>query len=220
MHDVVRDLLSFFSHYFSGFSDPLSAYTNTRAFLDYRVMGFRECAAEVARYMANVEGLDMKDPLRMRMLSHLENYLAQRELAINAAVAASAQMGVPKVPSPTAAGIAIHPTPGPFIPIQTQHSPTSPPAASLTDCIPLSVALPTPVISFANTATVPVFGATPIASLGSLPTATIPIATTTKIDQSVTVTKIEQPSSPIKTIKTLTSTKMPFRPWADDETDD
>ena len=38
----------------------------------------------------------MKDSLRVRMLNHLENYLAQRELAINAAVVASAQMGLPK----------------------------------------------------------------------------------------------------------------------------
>lgn len=200
-----------------GFSDPLSAYTNTRAFLDYRVMGFRECAGEVARYMANVEGLEMKDPLRVRMLSHLENFLTQRELAINAAVAASAQMGGPKIPSPPA-GITIHPTPGPFIPIQTQRSPTSPPA-SLTECIPLSVALPTPVISFANTATVPVFGATPVASLGTLPTATIPI-TTAKINQPINMAKFEQPpTSPVKQIKTITATNKatPFRPWANDD---
>ena len=39
----------------------------------------------------------MKDSLRVHMLNHLENYLAQRELAINAAVAASAQMGLPKL---------------------------------------------------------------------------------------------------------------------------
>ena len=175
-------------------------------------MGFRECASEVARYMANVEGLEMKDPLRLRMLSHLENFLAQRELAINAAVAASAQMGLPRVPSPPA-GITIHPTPGPFIPIQ--RSPTSPPA-TLTECIPISVALPTPVISFANTATVPVFGATPIASLGTLPTATIPI-TTAKIDHSVSL--FEQPHSPIKPFKTVNLTKTPFRPWANDEKD-
>ena len=199
-----------------GFTDPLSAYANTRAFLDYRVMGFRECASEVARYMANVEGLEMKDPLRVRMLNHLENFLAQRELAINAAVAASAQMSVHKVQSPQP--ITIHPTPGPFIPIQThQRSPTSPPA-TLTECIPISVALPTSVISFANTATVPVFGATPIASLGTLPTATIPI-TTAKIEPAKIMTKIEQPHSPIKLIRTITSTKTPFRPWANVATD-
>ncbi len=200
-----------------GFTDPLSAYANTRAFLDYRVMGFRECASEVARYMANIEGLEMKDPLRMRMLSHLENFLAQRELAINAAVAASAQMGVPKGHSPQPTGIAIHSTPGPFIPIHTQRSPTSPPA-SLTECIPISVALQSPVISFTNTATVPVFGATPIASLGTLPTAAAIPITTAKIAPAK-LTMSDQPRSPVKFIKTITSTKTPFRPWAIDGTD-
>ena len=139
---------------FTGFSDPLSAYANTQAFLDYRVMGFRECVAEVARYMTNVEGLDMKDPMRIRLLNHLENYLAQRELAINAAVAASAQMGIPKVHAPpilTPAGIAIQHTPGPFISIPSQQaSPDhlSPPATFAAEGIPLNVNHPTPVISF------------------------------------------------------------------------
>ena len=195
---------------FIGFSDPLSAYANTRAFLDYRVMGFRECVAEVARYMTNVEGLDMKDPMRVRLLNHLENYLAQRELAINAAVAASAQMGIPKVHTPptlTPAGIAIQHTPGPFIPIPSHRaSPDhlSPPATFATEGIPLNVALPTPVISFATTATVPVFGAAPIASIGTIPTANIPTCTA----------KIEQPISPIKKMSTING-KTPFRPWAD-----
>ena len=49
-----------------------------------------------SEHLTSVEGLDMKDSLRVHMLNHLENYLAQRELAINAAVVASAQMGLPK----------------------------------------------------------------------------------------------------------------------------
>lgn len=184
-------------------------------------MGFRECVAEVARYMTNVEGLDMKDPMRVRLLNHLENYLAQRELAINAAVAASAQMGVPKItpppPPPTlATGIAIQHTPGPFIPIPAPQR-GSPEGVSPTEGgrIPISMALPTPVISFAPTATVPVFGATPIASIGTphgMPI--VPIAT-----------KMEGPVSPIKkhtpsptannTTSPSSTTKLPFRPWAD-----
>ena len=49
-----------------------------------------------SEHLTSVEGLGMKDSLRVHMLNHLENYLAQRELAINAAVVASAQMGLPK----------------------------------------------------------------------------------------------------------------------------
>ncbi|ESP02667.1 hypothetical protein LOTGIDRAFT_171867 [Lottia gigantea] len=48
---------------------------------DYRTVGYRECAAEVARYLVAVEGLDIQDPLRMRLLSHLQCYSAQREAA-------------------------------------------------------------------------------------------------------------------------------------------
>ncbi|CAH1776080.1 unnamed protein product [Owenia fusiformis] len=49
--------------------------------MDYRVIGFRECAAEVARYMVTAEGMDIQDPLRLRMMSHLQCYSAQREAA-------------------------------------------------------------------------------------------------------------------------------------------
>lgn len=195
-----------------GFIDPLSAYANTRAFLDYRVMGFRECVSEVARYLTNVEGMDMKDPMRVHLLNHLENFLAQRELAIKAAVAASAQMGLPKLPPapiPIPAGAA------PFVSIPQRASPDSlsPPATFSPKAVTLpqfSVALPTPVISFATTANVPVFRAATIPALGSLPTATIPTPNGTAKSE------LHQPCSPTKTvIKTATPNKTPFRPWAD-----
>ncbi|NP_001158467.1 hairy/enhancer-of-split related with YRPW motif 1-like [Saccoglossus kowalevskii] len=47
--------------------------------MDYRALGFRECAAEVARYLVTVEGLDIQDPLRLRLMSHLQCYSAQQE---------------------------------------------------------------------------------------------------------------------------------------------
>lgn len=47
---------------------------------DYRSVGFRECASEVARYLVAVEGMDLQDPLRMRLLGHLQCYSAQREI--------------------------------------------------------------------------------------------------------------------------------------------
>jgi YRPW motif-containing protein len=167
-------------------------------------MGFRECVAEVARYMTNVEGLDMKDPMRIRLLNHLENYLAQRELAINAAVAASSQMGVPKF-SPIPTNITLQPTPGPFIPITTTTQRATPDRISPTfpEGIPRIALSTTPVISFASsTATVPVFGAAPMATI---PT-TIP------------VTKVEQPS--VSPVKKSFNSKQPFRPWADAHIDD
>ena len=52
--------------------------------MDYRSVGYRECAAEVARYMVAMEGMDIQDPLRLRLLSHLQCYGAQREAATKA----------------------------------------------------------------------------------------------------------------------------------------
>jgi YRPW motif-containing protein len=54
--------------------------------MDYRSVGFRECAAEVARYLVSVEGMDVQDPLRMRLMSHLQCYSAQRDAASKASL--------------------------------------------------------------------------------------------------------------------------------------
>lgn len=47
--------------------------------MDYRGLGFRECLAETARYLSIMEGLDGADPLRIRLVSHLNSYAMQRE---------------------------------------------------------------------------------------------------------------------------------------------
>ncbi|XP_018413049.1 PREDICTED: hairy/enhancer-of-split related with YRPW motif protein 1 isoform X2 [Nanorana parkeri] len=52
--------------------------------MDYRSLGFRECLAEVARYLSIIEGMDTADPLRVRLVSHLNNYATQREAASSA----------------------------------------------------------------------------------------------------------------------------------------
>lgn len=148
-------------------------------------MGIRECVAEAARYLSSVEGVDMKDPMRIRMLNHLENFLSQRELAVNAAVAANAhntQLAMPKVAAqqPTAAATAGTPVPiptvvtvpalsavtapghpyAPLTPPRASPDNLSPPANMTAASEPLprfSVAFPAgPIISFAPTATVPV----------------------------------------------------------------
>lgn len=56
--------------------------------MDYHGMGFRECVAEVARYLERIEGLDVQNPLRLRLTSHLQCCAAQRELASKQATAA------------------------------------------------------------------------------------------------------------------------------------
>jgi len=49
--------------------------------MDYRLVGFRECAAEVSRYLVSIEGMDLQDPLRLRLIGHLQCYSgsAQRD---------------------------------------------------------------------------------------------------------------------------------------------
>ncbi|GFT96427.1 hypothetical protein NPIL_183162 [Nephila pilipes] len=54
--------------------------------MDYHSIGFRECASEVARYLVAIEGLDLQDPLRVRLMSHLQCYSAQRELSLKTSV--------------------------------------------------------------------------------------------------------------------------------------
>ncbi|KAK3602666.1 hypothetical protein CHS0354_024988 [Potamilus streckersoni] len=63
--------------------------------LDYRAVGFRECAAEVARYLVTVEGIDLQDPMRLRLLSHLQCYSAQREAAAKASYQNSSWNSMP-----------------------------------------------------------------------------------------------------------------------------
>ena len=49
--------------------------------MDYRSVGFRECMTEVSRYLMTAEGVDIQDPLRLRIMAHLQCYSTQREVA-------------------------------------------------------------------------------------------------------------------------------------------
>lgn len=55
------------------------AFDAHRVAADYHGLGFRECAAEISRYLIGVEGMDPQDPLRVRLVSHLQMYVAQKE---------------------------------------------------------------------------------------------------------------------------------------------
>lgn len=58
--------------------------------MDYHIIGFRECASEVARYLVTIEGMDIQDPLRLRLMSHLQCFVAQRELSAKTSSSSSA----------------------------------------------------------------------------------------------------------------------------------
>ena len=55
-----------------------TSYDQSRVARDYHGVGFRECATEVSRYLVSVEGMDIQDPLRIRLMSHLQMFIAQR----------------------------------------------------------------------------------------------------------------------------------------------
>lgn len=65
------------------------AYDPHKFAMDYHIIGFRECASEVARYLVTIEGMDIQDPLRLRLMSHLQCFVTQRELASKQAHATS-----------------------------------------------------------------------------------------------------------------------------------
>ncbi|KAI8776892.1 hairy/enhancer-of-split related with YRPW motif protein 1 [Biomphalaria glabrata] len=91
--------------------------------VDYRSVGFRECAAEVARYLVAVEGLDLQDPLRLRLLGHLQCYSAQREAAAKASLQGNSWGGMSSM-----SGMASH---GSFTPTQYGSSTVSTPMSGV-----------------------------------------------------------------------------------------
>lgn len=91
--------------------------------MDYRSLGFRECLAEVARYLSIIEGLDASDPLRVRLVSHLNNYASQREAA------SSAHAGIGHIPWGSAFGHHPHIS-HPLLLPQNGHGNTSTTASS------------------------------------------------------------------------------------------
>ena len=52
-------------------------YPDSRTMMEYQSIGFRECMGEVSRYLVTIEGLDIQDPLRLRLMSHLHSYAAR-----------------------------------------------------------------------------------------------------------------------------------------------
>ncbi|XP_053322922.1 hairy/enhancer-of-split related with YRPW motif protein 1 [Spea bombifrons] len=91
--------------------------------MDYRSLGFRECLAEVARYLSIIEGLDTTDPLRVRLVSHLNNYASQREAAT------TAHTSIGHIPWGGAFGHHPHLS-HPLLLAQTPHSTANSPASS------------------------------------------------------------------------------------------
>ncbi|XP_056646937.1 hairy/enhancer-of-split related with YRPW motif protein [Diorhabda sublineata] len=107
------------------------AYDPHKYAMDYHGMGFRECVAEVARYLERIEGLDVQNPLRIRLTSHLQCCAAQRELASKQAT--SAPWGYPGSQPPYPPINALPPSPasnhGPLS--NLNHHQTAPPPQNI-----------------------------------------------------------------------------------------
>lgn len=90
--------------------------------MDYHIIGFRECASEVARYLVSIEGMDVQNPLRLRLMSHLQCFVTQRELATKQTTStppsAWSSYGSTHTPAPPPP-----PAPIPSTPTNPQHYP-------------------------------------------------------------------------------------------------
>ena len=113
-----------------GYNAAAAADTATLA-MDYRVVGFRECTSEVSRYLVSIEGLDLQDPLRLRLVSHLQCYSAQREASAKAACGGPAGTAPPPPPPPPPHPWTQHhqyappPTAGPSAGVMPMHNPAA-----------------------------------------------------------------------------------------------
>ena len=102
--------------YVNGGSGP-DPYEAHRIAVDYHLVGFKECAAEVARYLTVDAGLEIPEQARIRLVSHLQMFASQKECYAAgtksyhsqhaAAAAAQAAVAAPSVdnkfPTPSAA---------------------------------------------------------------------------------------------------------------------
>lgn len=89
--------------------------------MDYHNIGFQECIAEVNKQLS-VEGLDLQDPLRMRLMSHLQSVSAQRGWYPSA--------GPPPPPHPPNAS-QLYQSCSPLSPHVPRHPPPPPPSLPL-----------------------------------------------------------------------------------------
>ncbi|XP_037549631.1 hairy/enhancer-of-split related with YRPW motif protein 1 [Nematolebias whitei] len=101
--------------------------------MDYRGLGFRECLAETARYLSIIEGLDSTDPLRIRLVSHLNNYASQREAHSGLShLAWGSAFGSPPAPLTHPLLLQHQPAPAPLAPLprSATSSPPNPVSSS------------------------------------------------------------------------------------------
>lgn len=110
--------------------------------MDYHVIGFQECVSEVARYLIAHEGMDIQNPLRMRLLSHLRCFAAQRELSMKSATPSANQNWTQTTPTYpltqnnyASTSALAPPPPPPPLPLLTPRSLQTPTTSTITSSI-------------------------------------------------------------------------------------
>ncbi|MEQ2200405.1 hypothetical protein XENOCAPTIV_028795 [Xenoophorus captivus] len=165
--------------------------------MDYRGLGFRECLAETARYLSIIECLDSTDPLRIRLVSHLNNYASQREAHTGLShLAWGSAFGSP--PAHLAHPILLqHPQGAPLAPLprSTTSSPQNPLSVPSTSSTPTTVLHPALVPSSASKLSPPL-----LSSLSAFPFA-------------FSAFPIISPTTAISPPAQSSSMGKPYRPW-------
>ena len=123
-------------------------YDQSRVARDYHGVGFRECATEVSRYLVSVEGMDIQDPLRIRLMSHLQMFIAQRTTPPTPAPPATpAQNYYNYTPPPTMAGYGYEKTEfDPYVVPSSSAPARSNPGTNYT--MTMTASVPNPAIGF------------------------------------------------------------------------
>ena len=192
----------------SGYSDPYSHPDAHRIAVDYHLIGFRECAGEVARYLSAVEGMDIPEQARVRLITHLQMFATQKE-TYNRSMSSAAAAG--------SAGSSPYP-----IPSSQQQSWTSYAAAgygydatSNTDYKPSEGQYQAQYTGF-NNAPPPTTTPSSSAYFTPIPPSTVNHAAVTSSTSTTSVTSSTQPYHPgnyVPSQGSIQSNKQPYRPW-------
>lgn len=78
--------------FFFCFASGPDGYDSTKLAMDYHAVGWSECASEVGRYLTTMEGLDERDPLRLRVMSHLQSFHREHPSSNSTALPPSASL--------------------------------------------------------------------------------------------------------------------------------
>ena len=108
-----------------------NTYDSHKPIIDYHTIGFKECVNEVSRYLVTVEGMDLDDPVRLRLMSHLQCFAAQRGSTNKENPLSSSTSANPFSYSPAATQPYHHPLTPNLNPVSSHSTPTIAPPINI-----------------------------------------------------------------------------------------